>query len=180
MSGIVPNSGDAAPADGEAGAASSLLDLFLSQARNSDLESIEEPTLDDLEAMGDLDDLDEIAAPVNEPTALEAALAAFAEAEEPELVSFEGLDDADATEELETEHDDVDELLEDVEGLIEDYVDVDLEDDELEDEGYDLDDDYIGSYRDLYGEDDTIIPSFREGEFAEEEDGDSAYYDDLR
>ena len=130
--------------------------------------------------MGDLDDLDEIAAPVNAPDPLEAALAAFAEAAEPELVSFEGLDDADAPEELEAEDDEVDELLEDVEDLIEDYVDVDLEDDELEDEGYDLDDDDIGSYRDLYGEDDTIIPSFREGEFAEEEDGDSAYYDDMR
>ena len=180
MSGIVPSPGDAAPADGKPGSeASSLLDLLLSRAR-TDLESVDEPTLEDLEAMDDLDDLDEIDAPVNAAGALEAALAAFAEVEEPELVSFEGLDDSDAPEEHAPEHDEVDELLEDVEGLIEDYVDIDLEDDELEDEGYDLDDDFVSSYHDLYGEDDTIIPSFREGEFAEEEDGDSAYYDDLR
>ena len=66
------------------------------------------------------------------------------------------------------------------ESLIEDFIDVDIDDDELEDEGYDLDDDDYGNYRDLYGDDDSIIPSFREGEFAEEEENDTAYYDDLR
>ena len=67
-----------------------------------------------------------------------------------------------------------------METLIEDYIDVELEDDELEDEGYHLDDEDINSYHDLYGDDDTIIPSFREGEFAEEEDGDTDYYNELR
>lgn len=180
VSGDLPTPGDAGPVDEKKGPEmSSLIDLLMSKAR-TDLDEIEEPTLDDLAAMDDLDDVEEIAAPVSEPLALEAALSAFAEVEAPELVSFEGLDDAQEPVELEQDIDEVDDLLEDVEGLIEDYIDIDLEDDELDDEGYDLDDDDVGSYRDLYGEDDTITPSFREGEFAEEEEGDSAYYDDLR
>jgi len=104
----------------------------------------------------------------------------MAEAEEPEVLSLETLDDVDEAQAGEDELDDVEELLEDVETLIDDYIDVDLDDDELEDEGYHLDDEDINSYHDLYGDDDAIIPSFREGEFAEEEDGDTDYYNELR
>ena len=57
----------------------------------------------------------------------------------------------------------VEELLEDVETLIDDYIDVELEDDELDDEGYDLDDEDINSYHDLYGDDDTIVPFLPRG-----------------
>jgi len=176
VSGNPPSPLNAGPRkDAQDKQAPSILDLLTRGAQTS-LDHIEEPTAADL---AELDDAAAIKPALDEAIDLRPALALLAEAEEPELVSLEGLDEAEAPASTDEELDDVDELLEDVESLIEDYVDVEL-DDELDDEGYDLDDDDISSYHDLYGDDDTIIPSFREGEFAEEEDGDSAYYDDLR
>ena len=186
MSGDSPNGNDAGPPAENAGPeAASLLDLLMRQAR-SDLDQIEEPSLADLAALDELEDfddaetLDEVEAPPAEPLDLNPALALLADIDEPELVSLEGLDDAVPSAALDDESEEVDDLLDDVESLIEDFVDIDLDDEELEDEGYDLDDDEHSSYRDLYGDDDAIIPSFREGEFAEEDEADTAYYDDLR
>ena len=159
--------------------APSLLDMMMAQA-NGKLDDIAEPSPEDLAALDDLDDLADIDTVLDEPDVLHPALSLLAALDEPELVSLESLDDVDETVALDHDLDEVDELLDDVESLIEDFIDVDIDDDELEDEGYDLDDDDYGNYRDLYGDDDSIIPSFREGEFAEEEENDTAYYDDLR
>ncbi len=175
---------DQAPGDGERDGAKagpqSLLDLLLRGAQTK-LDDLREPTAAELAALDGVDEVEETAPALDAPVDLQPALAAMLlDIEEPELVSLESLDDADAADEEPEELDNVDELLEDVEELIEDYIDVDLDDAELEDEGYDLDDDEVQSYHDLYGADDTIVPSFREGEYAEEEEGDTAYYDDLR
>ena len=187
LSGVSPNGNEAKPPAEEAGAdTASLFDLLFQNAP-ADLDQIAEPTAEDLAAIDELETLDDIA-DLDEtaldtalpPPALNPALALLAEIEEPELVSLESLDDADELPELEEDLEEVEELLEDAENLIEDYVELDLDEDDLEDEGYDLDDDDYSSYRDLYGDDDAIIPSFREGEFAEEDEGDTAYYDDLR
>ncbi len=186
LSGAAPSEKDAKNRAEEPGAESSLMNAMLRLASES-LDHIEEPTAEDLaaiDAMDELDDalnLDVIApkAPQSLPE-FEAALSLLEQLEEPELVSLESLDDAEPDAALNEDLDDVDELLDDVDSLIDEYVDLDLEDDDLDDEGYDLDDDDDGSYRDLYGEDDAIIPSFREGEFAEEEDGDTDYYNELR
>lgn len=188
LSGVAPNGKEARPPGDDAGeSAPSLIDMFLRQAQN-ELDHIEEPTAADLAAIDELDDLAELAdldePPLEDPPAqtpeLNPALSLLAELEEPELVSLEGLDDVEPLTELADDIDGVEELLDDVEDLIEEYVDLDLDDAELEDEGYDLDDDDVSSYSDLYGDDDTIIPSFREGEFAEEDEPDTAYYDDMR
>ena len=179
LSGKMPNGNEVGPPGKEASDEShSVIDLLLSRTRGN-LDQIEEPTAADLEALEALED-EAFDADLTLPEAVETqpALALLAELEEPELVSLEGLDDAEPV--IEADGDEVEELLDEAESLIEDYIDVDLEDDELEDEGYDLDDDDYGSYRDLYGEDDTIIPSFREGEYVEEEDGDTDYYNELR
>lgn len=180
MSGDPPNPG--APRN-DNDAEDNHIALFLERMRrdaSARLDGIAEPTAADLAAMDDFDDPGEVDLTLDESAALAPALALLAEAEEPEVLSLETLDDAQDDEAPADELDDVDELLEDVETLIEDYIDVDLDDDELDDEGYDLDDEDINSYHDLYGDDDTIIPSFREGEFAEEEDGDTDYYNELR
>ena len=190
--GASPNSPDPNPRAEDRPPDGLPFDLLL-RSLSSELDHIEEPTAAELDAIDDsaeLDDLDDLVAlealdTIDIPKPARArdmsqALALLAELDEPELVSLESLDDAEPEAELDDEIDDVEELLDDVEGLIEDYVDLDLEDDELQDEGYDLDDEDDGSYRDLYGDDDTIIPSFREGEFAEEEDGDTDYYNELR
>ncbi|MCY3781987.1 MAG: hypothetical protein OXG78_16860 [Chloroflexi bacterium] len=188
LSGLAPTGNDGeSPAEESGAEAASIIDLMMRQARN-DLDKIDEPTAADLDAIDELGELDAIddltdAALLDPPAQtprLNPALALLAEIEEPELVSLESLDDAEPLAALEEDIDDVEGLLDDVESLIEDYVDLDLEDDELEDEGYDLDDDDLGSYRDLYGDDDAIIPSFREGEFAEEDEADTEYYDDMR
>ena len=177
LSGNLSNgNGEAPPGDKAENEAVSLIDLMMRRARN-DLDEIQEPTLADLVELDDLVQIDE---PPAEPTGLQPALALLAELDEPELVSLESLDDAEPLAALDEDADEVEEFLGDVESLIEDYVDIDLDDEELEDEGYDLDDDDDGSYRDLYGDDDTIVPSFREGEFVEEDEGDTAYYDDMR
>ena len=182
LSGDTPNGNDAGPpGDKASDEAASLIDLLLQQARGK-LDHIDEPTAAELDAIENLDDdlgdVDEAPPePVETQPAL-ALLAGLAELDKPELVSFEGLDDAET--DIDAAGDEVEELLDDAETMIEDYIDVDLKDDELEDEGYDLDDDDIGSYSDLYGDDDTIVPSFREGEFVEEDEPDTAYYDDMR
>ncbi len=182
LSGNMPNGNDGdSPGDIASDDKTSLIEMLLQQARGK-LDHIKEPTAAELDALENLDDeLDDIDIDMPDaPQAAEAqpALALLAELEEPELVSLEGLDDAEP--DSEAEGDEVDDLLDEAESLIEDYVDIELDDDDLDDEGYDLDDDEFGSYSDLYGADDTIIPSFREGEFVEEEDGDTDYYNELR
>ena len=177
MSGNPPGAADAGPDEGADDAQiASLIDMMMRGAQ-AKLDDIEEPTAADLAALENLDDLPDIEPP---PDAAIDLASLFAEPEEPELVSLETLDDVDEAQTSPEDLDEVDGLLEDVETLIEDYIDVELEDDELDDEGYDLDDEDINSYHDLYGDDDTIIPSFREGEFAEEEDGDTDFYNELR
>ncbi len=154
----------------------SLLDL-LRDGADSNLDDIGEPSAEELAAL-DKEGLDDSLLEQTDDLP-QSALALLAELDKPELVSLEGLDDAD-----EAEHDDgqdaAGDLLDEDESLVQDFVDIELDDAELLDEGYDLDDEDIESYHDLYGEDDAIIPSFREGEFAEDDDGDSAYYDELR
>ena len=183
MSGNLPIPGDVDPPDKASPPETpSIIDLLMSQV-SVELDDIKESTLDELAALDELDDLDDLDASddlAGEPLPMAAALSPLAQVEEPELVSFESLDNAEEPDTIGEDSDEVEDLLEDVEDLIEDYIDIDLDDDELLDEGYDLDDDDVGSYRDLYGEDDTIIPSFREGDYAEEEESESAYYDDLR
>ena len=180
MSGDPLKPGAAGPdRDAEDNGIAALIDMMMRDAQAS-LDDIAEPTAADLAAMAELDDLGEVEPARDEAVELAPALALLAEAEEPEVVSLETLDDVEEAEATADELEDVEELLEDVETLIEDYIDVDLDDDELDDEGYDLDDDDIDSYHNLYGDDDTIVPSFREGEFAEEEDGDTDYYNELR
>ena len=180
MSGDRPKPGGARPdRDAEDSGIAALLDMMMRDAQAS-LDDIAEPTAADLAAIDEMDDLGEAEPARDASVELAPALALIAEAEEPEVLSLDTLDDIEEAEATADELEDVEELLEDVETLIEDYIDVDLDDDELDDEGYDLDDDDIDSYRDLYGDDDTIVPSFREGEFAEEEDGDTDYYNELR
>lgn len=163
----------------EEGNISSLIDRMMRDAQ-AKLDDIEEPTAAELAAMDNLDELPDFDAPLDAAVDLQPALALLAQPEEPEVLSLETLDDAAVVEANADGLEEVEELLEDVETLIDDYIDVELDDDELVDEGYDLDDDDISSYHDLYGDDDTIVPSFREGEFAEEEDGDTDYYNELR
>lgn len=186
LSGATPSDNDRDAASQDPGMSALLAALDL-RGSGGELDHIEEPTaeelaaIDELDPLGDMADLEDIAPKAKSgPPAANPLLALFAELDEPELVSLESLDDAEADEALADEIDDVEELLEDVDSLIDDYVDLDLEDDDLQDDGYDLDDDDDSSYHDLYGDDDTIIPSFREGEFAEEEDGDTDYYNELR
>lgn len=182
MSGKPPSPADAGPDKAaEEGDISSLIDKMMRDAQ-AKLDDIEEPTAAELAAMDNLDELPDIGAPLDAAIDLQPALALLAQPEEPEVLSLDTLDDAAVAEANAEDLEEVEELLDDVETLIEDYIDVDLDDDELVDEGYDPDDDDddISSYHDLYGDDDAIIPSFREGEFAEEEDGDTDYYNELR
>lgn len=173
-----PNGHEGDPPGETAGdEAMSLLDMLFQQASGK-LDHIEEPTAAELDALENLDDDLSDADLILPEAAAQPALALLAEFEEPEVLSLEGLDDSEPA--LEAEADEVEDLLDEAENLIEDYIDIDLDDDELDDEGYDLDDDDYGNYSDLYGDDDTIIPSFREGEFVEEEDGDTDYYNELR
>ena len=182
LSGNMPEGIEVDPGDQASDDTPSLFDLFFQQASGK-LDHIEEPTAAELEALENLDDelADELVDDVeSRPEAADEppALALLAELDEPEVLSLERLDDAEPV--VEAEGDEVEDLLDEAESLIEDYIDIELDDDELDDEGYDLDDDDFGSYRDLYGDDDTIVPSFREGEFVEEEDGDTDYYNELR
>ncbi len=161
-----------------------LLDLLRAGA-NTHLDDIGEPSAEELAALDDeelvaLDDeeLDDSLL-VQSDDLPQAALALLAELDKPELVSFEGLDDADEAERNDGQ-DAAGDLLDEGDSLLENYVDIELDDAELADEGYDLDDEDVESYYDLYGEDDAIIPSFREGEFVDDDDGDSAYYEELR
>jgi len=180
MSGKLPSPANAGPDEAaEEGNISSLIDRMMRDAQ-AKLDDIEEPTAADLAAMDNLDELPDIDAPLDAAVDLQPALALLAQPEEPEVLSLETLDDAAVVEVNADGLEEVEDLLEDVETLIDDYIDVELDDDELADEGYDLDDDDISSYHDLYGDDDTIVPSFREGEFADEEDGDTDYYNELR
>ncbi|MCY3976946.1 MAG: hypothetical protein OXG23_02495 [Chloroflexi bacterium] len=180
MSGSRPKPGAAgAGRDAEDNGIAALIDMMMRDAQAS-LDDIAEPTAADLAAMDEIDDLGDVEPARDESVELAPALALLAEAEEPEVLSLETLDDVEEAEATGDEMEDVEGLLEEAESLIEDYIDAELDDDELDDEGYDLDDDDIDSYRDLYGDDDTIVPSFREGEFAEEEDGDTDYYNELR
>ncbi len=151
----------------------SLLGLVMGDAL-ADLEDIEEPSAAELAAMDAMAVEDE---PLELPEAIQPPLSMLNSLEEPELVSFEGLDDADDIETIEEDLVEEDELLED---LLDNYADQDTDDDDIEDEGYDLDDDDIDHYQDLYGDDGDIIPSFREGETDDEDESDIAYYDDLR
>ena len=175
--------------------ANPLLDMLLGGGQ-TDLDDIAEPSAEELAALddeglddeiGDLDDigaLADLASLTNlDETALPAnALAILKEMEEPELVSLEGLDDSDATESEPL--DAADELPEEDVAPLDEFVDVDVEldDEELADDGYDLDVEEVESYRDLYGDDDAIIPSFREGGFMDDDDddGDSEYFDEMR
>lgn len=179
LSGNMPNGNGGDPSGDKASDdQTSLIDMLLQQARGK-LDQIEEPTAAELDALEHMEDeLPDDVETLAEATAAQPALALLAELEEPELLSLEGLDDAEPI--VDADGDEVEDLLDEAESLIEDYIDIDLDDDELDDEGYDLDDEEFGSYSDLYGDDDTIIPSFREGEFVEEEDGDTDYYNELR
>lgn len=180
MSGDRPKPGAARPDGGaEDNGIAALIELMMRDAQAS-LDDIAEPTAADLAAMDAMDDLGDVEPARDEAVELAPALALLAEAEEPEVLSLETLDDVEEAEATEDELEEVEDLLDEAGPLIEDYIDADLDDDELDDEGYDLDDDDIDSYRDLYDDDDTIVPSFREGEFAEEEDGDTDYYNELR
>ena len=174
------------------GLASSLIDMMMRDLR-VDLDDLDGPSAEELAAMDELDDLgdDDLAALDNlgpiqlpldlAPAALMPAAAPAAESE-PEIVSLERLDDVDDVEDIDALDEELPEDDDFIDELLDDYVDINLEDDELEDEGYDLDDEDIDNYHDLYGEDDSIIPSFREGEAPEEDDDDGgvAFYDDLR
>ena len=180
MPGKPPSRADTGPdKDADEGDISSFIKLMMRDAQ-ARLDDIEEPSATELAAIEDFDDLPEVDAPADAAIDLQPALALLAQAEEPEVVSLETLDDVAGAEANGDELEEVEDLLDDVETLIDDYIDVELDEDELDDEGYDLDDDDISSYHDLYGDDDAIIPSFREGEFAEEEDGDTDYYNELR
>ena len=139
------------------------------------LDELEEPSEDELAA---LDNLGPIQLPLDMSPGMPIPASALPPASEPEIVSLESLDDAAVDEELDEELQEEDEFLDE---LPDDYIDIDLEDDELDDEGYDLDDEDVNNYHDLYGADDSIIPSFREGESLDEDDGGNiAFYDDLR
>ena len=163
---------DAGPSDGDnENEASALMDLIMSDLASS-LDDIEEPSPEELAELESEFELE-----AESPLALLSALT-VEKHEEPELVSLESLDDVDEIDELDDEQlDDEDDLV-----MADNYIDMDIDDDELNDEGYDLDDgDDISDYHDLYGADDTIIPSFREGELDDDDDeGGAAFYDDLR
>ena len=159
--------------------ASVLMDLIMSDLGDSlsGLDDIEEPSPEDLAKLDD-DFADEFELETEPTLAMLSALEKEA-LEEPELVSLEGLDELDETDELDDEQlDEVDDFLD---HAADSYIDMDFDDDELDDEGYDLDDaDEIDDYHDLYGDDDSIIPSFREGDLDDEDESGAAFYDDLR
>ena len=178
MPGAPSGQGDVPPLAG-----ASLLDMLKLRDALTELDDIPEPTPEDLAAMDDLDlELEDEPQPLPKPQArTPSALALLAAMEEPELVSLESLDQPDAIgeldDELEDEGDDEDDFVDD---LLENYADMDVDDASLHDEGYDLDDDDIENFQDLYGEDGVIIPSFREGELDDDDESDVAAYDDLR
>lgn len=158
-------------------AASALVNLIRNDIGDalSSLDDIEEPSPEDLAKLDAEFELETEA-----PLALLTALAETA-FEEPELVSLESLDEVDERDEMD-ELDD--ERLADMDDFIDqvtagDYIDID--DEELNDEGYDLDDaDDIDDYHALYDDDDSVIPSFREGDLDSDDEGGAAFYDDLR
>ena len=154
----------------------SLLDLMLRDALTS-LDDIPEPTAEELAALDAMEGDDALGplpsapmpAPAPKPTP---------QMEEPKFLSLERLD-------LQTATDDEDEDLlgEDdfLDELVEEFDDVDADDEGASGGGYDLDDDDIEHYQDLYGEDGDIIPSFREGEIEEDDDeATGAFYHGLR
>ena len=140
------------------------------------LDDIEEPSAEDL---AELEDglIDELALETDPLAMLAAALET--PIEKPELVSLESLDELDDEDEMDDELDDEDDFSD---PPADSYIDMDIDSADLNDEGYDLDDgDDISDYHDLYGEDDSIIPSFREDELDDDDsEGSAAYYDDLR
>lgn len=174
------------------GAAASLIDMMMRDLR-VDLDDLDGPSAEELAALDELDEPsdDDLAAldslgplqlPLDLAPAARLPAAAPAIESEPEIVSLDRLDDVDDVEDVDTLDEELTEGDDFIDELLEDYVDIELDDDDLEDEGYDLDDEDIDNYNDLYGEDDSIIPSFREGEALEEDDDDGgvAFYDDLR
>lgn len=169
---------DAEQPDGDnEDAASALMNLTRNDIEDalSSLDDIEEPSPEDLAKLDDEFEL-ETEAPLALLTAL--AEAAF---EEPELVSLESLDEVD-------ELDEIDELDDEQLADVDDFIDqvaagnyIDMDGEELNDEGYDLDDaDDIDDYHALYDDDDNVIPSFREGDLDNDDEGGVAFYDDLR
>ena len=163
---------DAGPPDGEDEIeVSAPMDLIISDPASS-LDDLEEPSPEELA------ELEAEEAREAEPPALLAA--PNEPLEKSELVSLESLDEVDELDEL----DDDDELDEE-DGFsdppIDSYIDIDMDDGDLNDEGYDLDDDAeIADYQDLYGEDDGVVPSFREGELDDDDDeSGGAFYGDL-
>lgn len=168
------------PDDDKEDTASVLMDLMMNDIGDalSSLDDIEEPSPEDLAKLDAEFEL-ETEAPL-------ALLSALKEEtfEEPELVSLESLDDIDELDELDEMDELDDEQLADVDDFIDqvaagNYIDIDSE--ELNDEGYDLDDaDDIDDYHDLYSADDNVMPSFREGDLDNDDEGGVAFYDDLR
>ncbi len=156
--------------------AKSLLDMMMRELK-TDLEDIEGPSAADLEA---LDELDDSEVPLNIPLRPPVAPSLLPTLEEPEVVSLERLDDVEDISVLDTLDEEILEEDDFLDELLEDYIDIGLDDDDLDDEGYDLDDDDIVHFQDLYGKDDSIIPSFREGELDDEDESGIAFYDDLR
>ena len=158
----------------------SLLDMMMRELK-TDLEDIEGPSAADLEALDELDDNEvPLGFPLNIPPLPPVAPSLLPTLEEPEVVSLERLDDVEDISVLDTLDEEILEEDEFLDELLEDHIDVGLDDDDLDDEGYDLDDDDIVHFQDLYGEDDSIIPSFREGELDDEDESGVAFYDDLR
>lgn len=174
------------PDDDKENTASVLMDLMMNDLEDalSGLDDIEEPSPEDLAKLDDEFEL-EAEAPL-------ALLPAFKEAafEEPELVSLEGLDDINELDELDEmdEMDELDEMDDEQLADVDDFIDqvaagnyMDIDSEELNDEGYDLDEaDDIDDYHALYGADDSIIPSFRDEDLDNDDEGAVAFYDDLR
>ena len=169
---------------------SSLLDLIGFNAGNigdalANLDEIPEPSFDDLAELDGvgLDDGDDEEFDIEDEPSLEALTELEAlddDLDEPEIISFEGLDD-DQLDDDELEDDDFDDDFDDDDEVKKSYIDMDLDDDELEDEGYEDDDDDFdddddeSDYHDLYGDDDGVMSAFQD-----DDDNIDAYYDDLR
>ncbi len=162
------------------GLAKSLLEMMMRELK-TDLEAIDGPSAADLEALDELDDNEvPLHIPLQPPVAPSQLPKLLPTPEEPEMVSLERLDDVEDISVLETLDEEILEEDDFLDELLEDHIDVGLDDDDLDDEGYDLDDDDIVHFQDLYGEDDSIIPSFREGELDDEDESGIAFYNDLR
>jgi len=153
---------------------SSLMDLVTGGLGDvpANLDDMEGPSPEDLAALDALEDGAELEAV--------PALSLLSALDEPELVSLEGLDDANIDDMDDMDDEPFDDDDDFIDSLIENYLD--LDDDEPDDQGYDLkdEDDEITDYHDLYGDDDSIIPSFREEDSDDEDDSGAAFYNNLR